>query len=132
MPEVIGDENRIGLTGEGRAAFIKSAIDACNKSRNSGPPTNCSCYANAMADSVSIKGLKETATPGNREAAIIALRPKIDAAAKRCLTNPDALADACPFRKSYPDVLVMQPRQDRNGDNGARSLDGPMQGRIFL
>ena len=39
---------------------------------------------------------------------------------------------ACPFRKSYPDVLVMQPRQDRNGDNGARSLDGPMQGRIFL
>ena len=87
MPEVIGDENRIGLTGEGRAAFIKSAIDACNKSRNSGPPTYCSCYANAMADSVSIKELKETATPGNREAAIIALRPKIDAAAKRCLTN---------------------------------------------
>ena len=25
----------------------------------------------------------------------------------------------CPFRKSYPDELVMQPRQDRNGDNGA-------------
>ena len=25
-----------------------------------------------------------------------------------------------PFRKSYPDVLVMQPSQDRNGNNGAR------------
>ena len=25
------DENRIGLTGEARAAFIKSAIDECNK-----------------------------------------------------------------------------------------------------
>jgi hypothetical protein len=40
--------------------------------------------------------------------------------------------DICPFRKSYPDVLVMQPSQDRNGDNGARSLDCSMQGRIFL
>src|SRR6516225_1929444 len=27
----------------------------------------------------------------------------------------------CPFRKSYPDVLVMQPSQDWNGENGARS-----------
>jgi hypothetical protein len=41
-------------------------------------------------------------------------------------------AQTCPFRKSYPDVLVMQPSQDRNGDNGARSLDCSMQGRIFL
>ena len=38
----------------------------------------------------------------------------------------------CPFRKSYPDVLVVQSSQDRNGDNGARSLDCSMQGRIFL
>ena len=34
----------------------------------------------------------------------------------------------CPFRKSYPDVLVVQSSQDGNGD---RSLDRPMQGRIF-
>ena len=32
----------------------------------------------------------------------------------------------------YPDVLVMQSSQDRNGDNGARSLDCSMQWRIFL
>ena len=38
----------------------------------------------------------------------------------------------CPFRKSYPDVSMMQPSQDRNGDNGARSLDRSMQGHIFL
>ena len=38
----------------------------------------------------------------------------------------------CPFRKSYPNVLVMQPSQDRNGDNGARPLDCSVQGRIFL
>ena len=38
----------------------------------------------------------------------------------------------CPFRKSYPDVLVVQSSQDRNGDNGARSLDCSMQVRIFL
>ena len=37
----------------------------------------------------------------------------------------------CPFRKSYPDVLVMQSSQDGNGGNGARSLDRSMQRRIF-
>jgi len=36
------------------------------------------------------------------------------------------------FRKSYPDVFVVQPSQDRNGDNGSRSLDCSMQGRILL
>jgi hypothetical protein len=76
MSEVMGDE-RIGLTGEYRAAFIQLEIDECNKSRISGQ-TYCSCYANAMADSVSIKELK---------AGITALQPKITAAAKRCLTN---------------------------------------------
>jgi len=37
----------------------------------------------------------------------------------------------CPFRKSCPNVLVMQPSQDRNGDNGVRSLNYSMQRRIF-
>ena len=50
------DENRIGLTGEGREAFIKSAIEECNRRS---APINCSCYAIAMADSLSIKELKE-------------------------------------------------------------------------
>jgi CheY-like chemotaxis protein len=36
------------------------------------------------------------------------------------------VCDACPFRKSYPDVLVVQSSQDRDGDNGARSLDCAM------
>jgi hypothetical protein len=31
----------------------------------------------------------------------------------------------CPFRKSYPDVLVVQPSQDGNSDDPARPLDGP-------
>jgi len=46
--------------------------------------------------------------------------------------RPAAATPWCPFRKSYPNVLVMQPSQDRNGDNGARSLDCSVQGRIFL
>jgi hypothetical protein len=84
--EVMGDENRIGLTGQARADFIKLAVDACN-SGNSAPPTLCSCYANAMADSVSMKELKETSALGNQEAVTIALRPKMEAAANRCRTN---------------------------------------------
>src|SRR5258707_9673750 len=37
----------------------------------------------------------------------------------------------CPFRKSYPDVLVVQPGQDRDGDNDTGPLDRPTQGRIL-
>jgi hypothetical protein len=50
--------------------------------------------------------------------------------------QPDKFTSAhvfpCPFRKSYPNVLVMQPSQDRNGDNDAGPLDYSMQGRFFL
>ena|SRR5712691_4967240 len=38
----------------------------------------------------------------------------------------------CPFRKSYPDVLMMQSGQDWNGDNDTGPLDCSMQGCIFL
>jgi hypothetical protein len=51
--EVMGDENRIGLTGQARADFIESAIYGCNTRGNSATPTFCSCYANALADSIS-------------------------------------------------------------------------------
>ena len=78
------DENRIGLTGEVRAAFIKTAIEECNSRSAS---VNCSCYANAMADSLSIKELKEASALGNRDVGATALRPKLEAAAKRCQTN---------------------------------------------
>jgi hypothetical protein len=50
---------------------------------------------------------------------------------KRDEREPDGEASepdrrTCPFRKSYPDVLMVQSSQDRNGDNGARSLDCSM------
>jgi hypothetical protein len=77
------DENRIGLTGEARAAFIKYAIDECNKVSNSS--TVCSCCANAMADRLSIKELTEASANGAR--GMGALWPKLEAARKRCLTN---------------------------------------------
>jgi hypothetical protein len=38
----------------------------------------------------------------------------------------------CPFRKSYPNVLMMQSSQDWNGDGDTGPLDCSMQGRIFL
>jgi hypothetical protein len=42
------------------------------------------------------------------------------------------LRPSCPFRKLYPDVLMMQSGQDGNGYNDTRPLDCSMQGRIFL
>src|SRR6266478_6722425 len=38
----------------------------------------------------------------------------------------------CPFRKSYPDVVVMQPGQDWDGDDGTSPLDRPTEGRILV
>jgi hypothetical protein len=77
------DQNRIGLTGEVRAAFIKYAINECNKVSNSA--TVCSCCANAMADRLSLKELKEASA--NQGAGMSALWPKLAEARKRCLTN---------------------------------------------
>src|SRR6476619_4042874 len=51
------DENRIGLTGEVRAAFIKYAINECSKVTDSS--TVCSCSADAMADKLTIIELGE-------------------------------------------------------------------------
>jgi hypothetical protein len=44
----------------------------------------------------------------------------------------DRFSIRCPFRKSYPDVLVMQSCQDWNGGDDTGPLDCSMQGRIFL
>jgi len=63
---VMEDENLIGLTGEARAVFLKSAIEGCNKRSAT---------------------IKEVSSPRNRGAGMNALRPKLEAAAKRCSTN---------------------------------------------
>ena len=77
------DENRFGLTGGVRAAFIKYAINECNKVSNSA--TVCSCGANAMADRLSLKELEEASA--NQGAGMSALWPKLAEARKPCLTN---------------------------------------------
>jgi hypothetical protein len=46
----------------------------------------------------------------------------------RCSQNDSR---TCPFRKSYPDVLVVQPGQDWDSDNDTGPLDRPTQRRIL-
>src|SRR5258708_31372640 len=38
---------------------------------------------------------------------------------------------ACPFRKSYPDALVVQPGQDWDGGDDTAPGDRPTHGRIL-
>jgi len=80
LPGTTMEGKRMGLTGETRAIFINKTIDECN--RVSGSSTVCSCYANEMADSVSIDELQELYK--NRHAALTRLRPKMEAARQRC------------------------------------------------
>jgi len=84
MPGVMGDKSHIGLTGERRAAFIKSTTEECNKRS---AEINCSCYANAVADYISIDELEQASGFKNQQAAITALQPKLEAAAKLCMKN---------------------------------------------
>ena len=83
MSGAMEDENRIGLTGEVRAAFIKYGINECSKVSNSS--TVCSCSADAMADKLTIKELREASANG--AAGMRALWPKLAAARARCLRN---------------------------------------------
>jgi len=43
----------------------------------------------------------------------------------------DCHPKGCPFRKSYPDVLVVQAGQDWDSDNDTGPLDRPTQRRIL-
>jgi hypothetical protein len=63
---------------------------------------------------------------------VVPALPAILAAPAEVASVGKAAAIPCPFRKSYPDVLMMQSCQDRNGDNDTGPLDCSMQGRIFL
>ena len=49
---------------------------------------------------------------------------------KPSLRNTLSPGRPVPFRKLYPAVLVVQSSQDRNGEDGARTLDCSMQGRM--
>ena len=80
----MGDKSRIGLTGDRRAAFIKSATEECNKRS---AQINCSCYANALADYISINELEQASGFKNRQATMTALQPKLEAAEKGCMKN---------------------------------------------
>ena len=78
------DESRRALSGADRAAFIKTTIEECSRRTNR---IDCSCYANAIADDVSIAELKAISSSENREMAVTMLRPQMEAAVKRCSTN---------------------------------------------
>ena len=42
------------------------------------------------------------------------------------------LNSPCPFRKSYPDVFVMQSAEDWDGSNVADPLNNALQGCVLL
>jgi len=54
-----------------------------------------------------------------REAAAFRCFPRNWPALARPATQEICKTAYCPFRKSHQDVLVIQPSQDPNGDNGA-------------
>jgi hypothetical protein len=93
----ITDDNHPGLTGTTRSTFVEGATGTCLKKAN-GDPANkgispsilsqyCSCYANLLADSVSIKELKALSHAESDGVRLAMVQPQIDAAANHCLPN---------------------------------------------
>jgi ABC transporter substrate binding protein len=70
----------------------------------------------ALADPIGSGFIASLSRPGGNITGVMQYEPSV----------------TCPFRKSYPDVLMMQSGQDWNGDNDTGPLDCSMQGRIFL
>jgi len=68
-------DDKIGLTGNNRAAFVDSAVVACQKAAPENKDTQfrdivdyCRCYADSMADHISVSDVKSAAeyeTPEN-------------------------------------------------------------------
>jgi len=73
-----GADDRIGLTGNNRAGFVDSAVAACQNAQLAAPENKdtqfkdivdyCRCYADSMADHISVNDVKSAAeyeTPEN-------------------------------------------------------------------
>jgi hypothetical protein len=93
----ITDDNHPGLTGTTRSTFVEGTLGTCLKKAN-GDPANkrispsiisqyCNCYANLLADSVSIKELKALYHAKSDGVRLTMAQPQIDAAANHCLPN---------------------------------------------
>ena len=72
----------VGESGQTSTDFVHSVIEGCRS--QSGSSTFCSCYAKALENSLSIEELKQASSAASPDAALASLRPKMEAAAKRC------------------------------------------------
>jgi hypothetical protein len=86
-------DDATGLTGAARSTFVESALGGCLKKQNENPASKlvspsvisqyCACYANGVADRISIHELKAMATTSTQMASMF--QPKVEAAAKPCI-----------------------------------------------
>ena len=75
-------DDSIGEFGQTSTDFVHSVIEVCRS--KSGSSTFCSCYAKALENSLSIEELKQASSAASHDSALAFLRPKMEAAAKRC------------------------------------------------
>jgi hypothetical protein len=88
-------DNDPGLVGTTRSSFVESAIRTCLKNQSENPDNKeippstisqyCTCYANGMADRVSINELKLFSAMEKTEAIQTILKPKVDLVVAPCI-----------------------------------------------
>jgi hypothetical protein len=86
-------DSTVGLTGVERSSFVEGATNNCLREQQRNPlPLSpsaisqyCKCYANGVADRLSVNQIKAQEAMGPTEQAA-AMRPLIEAAARPCTT----------------------------------------------
>ena len=80
--DVPEDDDGVGKSGQTSTDFVHSVTEVCRSQSSSS--TFCSCYAKNLENSLSIEELKQASSAASPDAALATLRPKMEAAAKRC------------------------------------------------
>src|SRR5262249_51723471 len=101
------ETDEVGLTGKARSAFIESSVNACLKAQNDHPANKdiqtwkiteyCKRYSSTLAAKVSNNELRSLAKK-DQNSWLVAMQPKIDAAADSCLSTIERM----PVSLSFP------------------------------
>jgi hypothetical protein len=92
IDDTVGNDNKVGLVGPARSSFVKGVADSCLREQNRKPlPISassvaqyCKCYANGLADRLSVSQLNAQEKMGERERGA-AMKPIVESAAKPCV-----------------------------------------------
>ena len=113
----------------GRYAFGLRLL--CSDSANSLGPTVATSRLSIAGQRAAMSATQQSRPSSSGSRSMSLSRREPHQSLRRSKRQRSRRSGRCPFRKSYPDIMVVQPGQDWDSDNGAGPLDCPTCGRVF-